>query len=288
MRTKTLSANVVLSLVCVALAVSMALTEAAADRFYKRAQSRNPKDPSCQWGDLYAVVAADLRDPSVGENMKPNIQAIGDLLKSIEKYAPLHLTRYDCFYGTLRTDTVRQVIRDLPVTEDDTVLFYYSGHGSGGATPWPKMSFEDGLLELDEVIDALQAKKPRLLIVISDCCNWVYRPEGTRESARFVPSVQHRPESYRKLFYEQRGFIYATSSRRGEYSFCHREGSMFTIDFLSRLDAQLCSEDPDWTRVWADEINVNSPLQSVQHPYWVVSSPAGNAGPAAMKKSPAP
>ena len=100
-------------------------------------------------------------------------------------------------------DQVRRVhvldrLRSMPVGADDTVFFYYSGHGAVLANVDHALTTTGGDILRSEVRSAIQAKNPRLAIILTDCCaNVVRRPP--RPSAPAGQARVCRASRYRRF-----------------------------------------------------------------------------------------
>jgi hypothetical protein len=60
--------------------------------------------------------------------------------------------------------------RDLAVSAQDALVFYYSGHGAFERSRGHLLTFVNGDLPRSSVLEAMQKHRPRLAVVLSDCC----------------------------------------------------------------------------------------------------------------------
>jgi hypothetical protein len=65
---------------------------------------------------------------------------------------------------------VLKYYQDLKVAANDALVFYYSGHGAHHASKGHLLTFMQGDLARGEVLAAMQRHKPRLAVVLTDCC----------------------------------------------------------------------------------------------------------------------
>jgi hypothetical protein len=218
-------------------------------------------------------------------------QARSDL---IEKYTGITPSKTELIGENCSVEAVRKACSDLRVGPSDTVLFYYNGHGftfakdkkaeASSQLKYPAMRLqssspeallnagtglkEEGLRVVD-IFGELAAKKPRLLLVIGDCCdNWLpgksphlitltlsggavggvlgeikekkVGPGGSGDLVQFA-SLFHRvsdetqiKNNFRRLYLEEKGYYLITGSRLGQKSKAWSEtGPEFTrqLDF---------------------------------------------------------
>ncbi|HKK75805.1 MAG TPA: caspase family protein [Saprospiraceae bacterium] len=155
---------------------------------------------------------------------------------------------------------IEEAIAGLAVSPNDVILFYFTGHGYRyerqehcGKYPYLYLTkteehLYDAGLCLENINEQLKAKKPRLLISLADCCNNVLPYE---EPIAMNPVLIG--QAYKKLFLGSEGYIIATSSLPGQYSFATSNGGYFTNGFLESLrEISARSDAPEeitWERV---------------------------------------
>lgn len=155
---------------------------------------------------------------------------------------------------------VFQAIEQLEVGENDVIFFYFTGHGYRyenqeycGNYPYLYLTKTEGhLYDAGTCLEAINAqlkdKSPRLLVSLADCCNNILPYE---EPIAMNPTLIG--EVYKKLFLQSEGYIIATSSLPGQYSFATNNGGYFTNGFLesirdmASMDADL--NDIDWQKI---------------------------------------
>ncbi len=62
-------------------------------------------------------------------------------------------------------------LRTMPVGAEETLAFYYSGHGGFSLSKGHYLALRWGKLYRSAIMDALQAHKPRLVVMLTDCCS---------------------------------------------------------------------------------------------------------------------
>lgn len=140
----------------------------------------------------------------------------------------------------------------LAISEDDIVVFYYSGHGANwDDDEWPRMAFLDKAYSESVIYKQLQSKcsSAKLILCISDCCNM--DSEGRRRERRSY--ANYDPELTKKLFTDFEGHrsYEISASIRGQYSYSNRQsGALFGIAFREAVAKALSGEiQPNWIYV---------------------------------------
>lgn len=156
--------------------------------------------------------------------------------------------------SSMRQD-ILQAIENCPAGSNDTIVFYWSGHGGydedGHYFVMPRgSSFR--YLYRNEVMSALKSHGARLTVLISDCCNTFSRTFFAPALAPNPPLQNTVSPLFRKLFFEAYGILDVTSSQRGETSRCNSEtGSYFTLGLWLLLN-QSNANDTDWSSLLQD------------------------------------
>jgi len=181
-------------------------------------------------------------------------------------------------------DNITQTIRNLPVRPGDAVMVYYSGHGFNiGAdnaateamqvsrfaapelrnrptTQFPFLACGTQVHDspnLDLIATWLEAKQPRLTIVMADACNSFEGGSGPPAESFFAGATRGLTVDLRlrSLFVEAKGTVIMTGSQRGHYSYYEsgffNRGGMFTKEFLSTLAAMPIDQRTSWGVVGA-------------------------------------
>ena len=150
-------------------------------------------------------------------------------------------------------------IKHLNPHPEDTVLFYYTGHGSVD-DHGHFLALAQGKLYREDLLNALSEKKVRLFTVITDCCNT--RSDGYNYIAPYyeIPDRKEPSPLFQKLFFESRGVVDINSSSPGESSFFApyqknefgpegSPGSIFTLSWLDWMQ-----EEKQNSRTWDDMV----------------------------------
>ena len=157
--------------------------------------------------------------------------------------------------GIIKANQVVQWIRDLRTEGEDTILVYYSGHGSMDAVGTHILNFDpevtNDFVARDGLRNSLKQKKGRLKMLITDTCS--NRVQTPPPSARVYAKVQSRERRYTKnLFLEHSGFVDITAAD-GQYAWGNDAiGGYFTISLIGSFTAD-SDENQDRFLAW-DEI----------------------------------
>lgn len=224
---------------------------------------------------LHTILVADTLAPDVGGPAAKDLEMMDAEMERIAHHTDLERKNYRLEGDAVKPQELLSIIEQLSVSEEDVVIFYFSGHGfrtlSSGDTPWPNLTFSqtDQALPLERVGQMLEHHKPRLLIMLADACN-NYLPEFLAPSVllrkgRSTPVDEDTlRENYRKLFVETKGVIIATGAEKGDFSWSTKRGSLFTIAFLNQLNRAILSPTTvDWAMLLertADQVKLD------QHP----------------------
>lgn len=208
---------------------------------------------------LHVVIACDTRADDVGADMKVNASSLEDVVRANVTADALNVVKVADGPGErLDRDAVLAAIAALPVAPDDAVFFFYSGHGAfNPATDafgrpygtYAVFSGSDSILYQIEVRRAVERRRPRLSVVVLDCCN-ALRPVNSPPVVMAPVGGGGLPaetsELFTELFFRPGGTLVLESSAPGEYAFVEparvspdggsfNQGSLFTGAFCATL-----------------------------------------------------
>jgi hypothetical protein len=182
------------------------------------------------------------------------------------------------FSGTqFRVGLVGDYMRQMRVESDDVVLFYFSGHGSRQKTKksvWPDLWYrlDKADIDLESVASEITAMRPRLGLVIADCCNNVLTLSPRIKAAAPHAELDQRVvTNLGRLFLQSRGVWLAAAASPGDYSYADDNGGYYTNALLHSFNYGLIySEQLSWKDVF--EVAAWT-LQGVQEPLYQLWSP---------------
>ncbi len=147
---------------------------------------------------------------------------------------------------------VLQYINRLRVARNqDTVVFYYSGHGGRAGRPYFALNTRNSSTRLNrlDVYNAIAKHQPRLTVMLSDCCY-----SGPVVAVRPVTRANVTSRGFRALFFESRGLADITSSQPGEDSIVDPEfrQGVFTRQLVEVLEKHSGNASITWHQFFSD------------------------------------
>ncbi|MBO7726709.1 MAG: caspase family protein, partial [Thermoguttaceae bacterium] len=214
---------------------------------------------------LYMFTGGDFRDEDVGNAVW---MGDGQVDGTFEMYMPSkYLVRYnkpsndEGESGTEWSgpniedsenvhDDILDAIERCPAGEDDTIFFYWCGHGARDENDEHYLFMPEGrgrsTMYRSEILDALQRKNPRLVVFITDSCHTYFNPvafsaaPGTR--LRFL-ATEGVPQLYANLFFQYKGVLDMNSSSPDQRSeimdptkMINGNGTVFSCAFSDIMD----------------------------------------------------
>lgn len=211
---------------------------------------------------VHAIVFCNTDDPKIGEGCQSDQERFAEELGLIETALGCE-EDWQVFVGKeCNKPNLERVLSILNCGPNDVVFFYYSGHGvhakadpADGWLPQMCLNYEsydqDKFVPVTYVRDKLATKPARLSIILTDCCNneasWVSVKSliSTQKDAPDVNKID--VAKLKKLFYESRGTVIATSSKRGQVSYGPKEGGCFSVAFWDEMyNVEQGASNADW------------------------------------------
>jgi len=180
---------------------------------------------------LYALLVIDTQ-ANLGDSVRVDSERMKLLLQAGIPKERLHLTVL-----TDKDVTVGKIVayyRNLKVTSNDVLLFYYTGHGATLTERGHVLTFQDAkthALLRSDLRTIMQEKQAGLTVVLTDCCSTRIKVEGktTDRKLSTPPAARELNPIYRNLLFQHRGVVDITAAS-GNFAFGDsREGGLFTL-----------------------------------------------------------
>jgi hypothetical protein len=204
---------------------------------------------------LHAILIGDTLGDNIQDSVIKDLDHMQKEVGLISRYT--HLSVHEMVItGENITKNLVKKINQAQIEEDDVVLFYFSGHGYREESKegiWPNLyvTKQNKGIDFAEIQEILKNKNPRFLLAMVDCCNSFipddYAPQMMHKEIK-ATSREQLEQNYQKLFLEQKGHIFVSSSSVGEpsWGFSHK-GGLYTYTFLVGLHrAVKGTEEMDW------------------------------------------
>lgn len=200
---------------------------------------------------LHVLIVADTVDRGVGKSVEKDVKMLKNLFEEGIPESKRKITILaDDF---LTPEALFESIEKLNVADSDSLLFYFCGHGVIDKDENHLFNLPTGQVLRSKVLDAIQRKKPRLCVLLSDCCAAIEPPFRWMPAPHFKT---YNSELLRYLFFCPEGLVDINSAKPGEVALCSdMTGGYFTDRFtqvfLLPTSAFISSQDsvPTWNTV---------------------------------------
>ncbi len=212
---------------------------------------------------IHYVAFCNTLDENIGESCGNDFNHVYGMVCNLADALGYeeHLYRYigeDC-----SKEKLMEILNGLSCGSEDIVFFYYSGHGvhaAADAANLPQMCLkyegyqQDKFVPVRVVKEILSKKSSRLNLIVTDCCNnvaeWVTAKRLFADKGKTSPVLRDQDvKNFRKLFFDKRGTVVYTSSKKGQTSGCLLDGGFFTNSFIEMMDYVGTGDiAPDWNQ----------------------------------------
>lgn len=206
---------------------------------------------------VQVFIIGDTNDGKIGTAVKTDLKLFDMLVNDLETLASSNgyslksyiLTGNDC-----NPKSVNNAIDGLSA-QNDIIVFYYSGHGGrshsdDATTRFPRMclgsNYADQWIKVSDALNRFRSKKPKFILMITDCCNSYYDRKRSTESVSMFKAPSDSKVLH-KLFFESTGYASITGASPGEYGWCTQDGAYLTLSFLNLLGQVASTDDSSIT-----------------------------------------
>jgi hypothetical protein len=219
--------------------------------------------------NLHFIVAANTKISDIGASTKMDMDNLASELSGIAEVLKMNYKQTEISGKEFTMEQLNAVLTNLKPTDNDMVVFYYSGHGfrySDATVKYPQLDMRYNAyqemtagtsINLKEVKDIIEKKGGRLNIVLGDCCNndiGLNKQVGTNFMASRA-NVNANVEKLSALFIKSKGTMIAAGADKGEYSWCSSQGGFFTNSLINALREETSALRTDDVANWEDIIS---------------------------------
>ncbi|MFN4283413.1 MAG: DM9 repeat-containing protein [Alphaproteobacteria bacterium] len=204
---------------------------------------------------LQAILIADTNDASIGISVKKDFENLKRLLQQVSGYTGMKLEMQALEGPQVTLANVRAAVNAVKPGTNDTIFFYYSGHGYrtyNKTTRFPYLYISNQGQDFGEIVAELRKKSPRLLIAVTDSCNNVMDlPVASAMASRMASAPPDYKKTFSRLWLDAAGEIAISSTSEGEYAWGDDDvGGFFTKRLLGSHETQVNISSPTQTPGW--------------------------------------
>lgn len=211
---------------------------------------------------VHVLIVADTNDARIGQHVESDRRMV---VAAVEEALPSHRRTLRVLAGDDATpENVLQYYQELQNGANDTLLFYYAGHGAVNDDPGHVLTMQTANLSRRTLVNTIKDKRARLNIILTDCCS-VFS-----DIRSFYAGAGYDQLTVRYLFFRHRGTVDLTAADIGKPAYGSRDGGIFTNALFGlltqtpkKLDADgdgIPSWEDLWTQVRIDAKNRSEPL----------------------------
>lgn len=228
---------------------------------------------------LHLLMVGDTNDPQIGTSVNADLEHLGDVFTY--NVPPRHLRTTELSGGQVGAQRILAVIRSLRIEAgQDTVVFYYSGHGGYDRNASEHVFYPGRrLLSSKEVRATLQQLNPRLIVILADTCS-EFRVSPVPAPA-FPPATRVSP-LFKSLFFDPSGLIVISSTKPGQLAGGNSAGGFFTWTLLAYF-----LQNRTRTVTWENTLRqvnqqVAAEYADADQTAYIVTRVPGSSGPLAL------
>lgn len=220
---------------------------------------------------LHALLVCDTTDENLRKAAGKDRDHMRGILKDNIPDKQLAITVIEGAGAKIRPAAVLDYYKALHVGPNDALLFYYTGHGSirQGGVGDAAYTFElqsDGHpgkapLARSDVRKAMEAKNPRLIVILSDCCSNRLDLPAPRQVGTFAVAlpgpVTATSPLMQSLFFDTTGTVSITAATK-DVAVCDAEiGGYFTYSLFNTV-GKTSGKPLNWTEFY-DKLKMATP-----------------------------
>ncbi|MBP5706010.1 MAG: caspase family protein [Spirochaetales bacterium] len=214
---------------------------------------------------MHFIMAAATLDKTIGKSVKTDLNLAEPEFKRFAEQLKINYNEYIISDKNFNRDNILKAIKSIKPSPNDIIVFLYSGHGfrfDDDTDEYPNMFLtykkdlnKNDYLGVSEVYNMLTAKKARMTIVLSDCCNSYYgatRREVDSSALTTRGLANYNLSKLEKLFIKSSGTIKITAAKAGQYALCDAKGGFLLTSFLNNIHSMVSAvstQEPSWQTI---------------------------------------
>ena len=163
-----------------------------------------------------------------------------------------------CSPSSFTAANIDTKISGLSISNNDIVVFYYSGHGYNDESDiWPSLNLLDKNYRQIEIMKKLKraSSNAKLVLCIADCCNKQYNSSYDLTAAY---DAMEDNNAINHLFtgFKGKKSIIVSASKQGQFSWSHTQKGAFFGMCFRHVISHLSTSKPTWDVVLRDIVNL--------------------------------
>lgn len=146
-------------------------------------------------------------------------------------------------------DTIQSQLQRVQAGANDTIVFYFSGHGAYNDRVGHYLQLADNQYILrQQLTDMLKSKGARLCVLLTETCFGFDPDQPGQMAPAMVENFRNSP-LFLRLFFQTKGFVDINSCKQGQLAYTYpntADGSIFTKAFSTTLQQMRNRNDLDW------------------------------------------
>ncbi|WP_254411008.1 caspase family protein [Dyadobacter diqingensis] len=192
---------------------------------------------------LNVILAVDLSELKRKADRTKDLVEMGDFLTRIGKLADMDVRIVRLVDNDFTPEKLIKTIQGLGSMggTKNSLIVYFSGHGNNdGESLWPSFRMGNESKKMKEIAKLIVNARPKVGLLIGDCCNNVLTSAGGFTSTMPVPN----PAIVKKLLWDfgtknQRLSIQVSSASKAEFSFSQSFGSVYKHCFMKAFNEKI-------------------------------------------------
>jgi len=195
---------------------------------------------------LHAILVCSAKEGDIGVDCRVDLENFKNMTK---RCAELLSWRYDPIIiksKKVYAHRLVEAIKHMKSSQEDTIFFYYSGHGDNHSDgPLPHLTFTKGHeMSARNILSRLKKLPNRNVIAVFECCNVLHK--HFKRDLKLNESYNDITEETARLLFEQfQGVFVGVAAGVGYASCSNDEGAFYSNLFLDYI----AEEKEGWEHV---------------------------------------